>query len=725
MSSSESSPLFSPQWYRVSSLRPSISASVSVNCQSNRGQRWYLLSLNGQSKRVRINETAYQVIGRCDGSQSLDTVFKTLLQTDPESTASQPEIVELVGKLIVDGYLNCDEWPDLGVTLDEQNTKRRKEVRSRLNPIAPRVSLINPSRLLTRLDWLGKALFSALGFAVWLLVVVIGLLCATADIALIGAFANQWMQSPSMWLISALCFPVIKLVHEITHGLAVRRWGGNVTDAGMALLLLMPTPYVDASDANQFGSAYQRAWVSAAGIVAELAIAAVTIFLWSLLEDGMLRSVLFSCALIATVSTIFFNANPLVKLDGYYVLTDIARLPNLSQRSQQLWHGLFCKYLMKIGVPALDTANGERGWLLLYQPLSWLYRLCIFFWFSWWIGTYSMSVALVIATCAVLWLVVWPIAKLAAVPLQTGKPLTEASQSWLRLGALCCAFVVLSFIPIPDRTLAQGIVWTPEESIVRARHGGFVAPQPNPDNQLVLTNQVLLTMTDPVVDAQIDAIQSRMPGLQSAWLANLSGDDATRARHEQEQLRQAKRELAFAKDAKNRLQVTSPSHGLFRLNDQWRDMVDRYVNEGDMLGFIDRNQAPIVRVVLSQNQAARVRFATHARQTVAASIRFADSALNTQSAQLLQATPGPAIALPSAALASANGGQIEVRSDEPNSLTLLQPGYLIDVVTTDTLPAALGSRAWVRLDFGYKSAAGQLARWVKQLMNSETVSHFG
>ena len=696
-----------------------------MNCQSSRGQTWYLLSLNGQSKRVRVNETAYQVIGRCDGSQPLDAIFKTLLELDPESVASQTEIVEIAGKLVADGYLSCDEWPDPGTTLQEQQKKRNSEIRKRLNPVAPRISLINPNRHLARLDRLGPAIFSRGGFIVWLLLVLVGLSCVAFHTDQISAFSSQWLQSPGLWLISALCFPVIKLIHEITHGLAVRRWGGNVTDAGMALLLLMPTPYVDASDANQFGSSVQRAWVSAAGILSELAIAAIAIVLWSLIEDGSIRSALFSCALIASVSTIFFNANPLVRLDGYYVLTDLARLPNLSQRSQQLWRTTLARVLLNIELPTLNIARGELGWLIAYQPISWLYRLSIFGWFSWWVATYNMSAGLIIAACAVSWLVLWPIAKLAAIPYQTGKPLGETSHSWFRLGAVCAAFVVLGFIPIPDRTLAQGIVWTPEESIVRARHDGFIVAQPNPDDQLVKKDQVLLSIADPVVDADIDAIESRLPGLESVWLAKLSANNPGQARRDQEEHRQAKRELAFAQEAKKRLQIISPSQGRFRLNQQWRDMVDSFVSEGDMLGFVEREEAPVVRVVLSQNQAARIRFATSKQRAVAASIRFSDTTLNTQPAQLLQATPGPAAVLPSAALASTNGGQIEVSADEPGSLKPIQPSYLIDVIATGTPAAALGSRAWVRLDFGYKSAAGQLARWVRQLMNSETVSHFG
>ncbi len=724
MSNADSSPLFSAQWYRVSSLRPALDDSLQVNCQSSRGQRWYLLSLPGQSKRVRINETGYEVIGRCDGRQSLDNIFKALLQSDPESVASQTEVIELMGKLVADGYLSCDDWPDLETTLEEQDKKRKQERRKNLNPVAPRVSLINPNRQLAQLDPIGQFLFSKSGLLLWLCVLMLGSLAALTHTEQIRHHGVQWLASPSMWLISALCFPLVKLIHEVSHGLAVRRWGGEVTDAGIALLLLFPTPYVDASDANQFSRASQRAWVSAAGIVAELAIAAVAIIGWCLLEDGVMRNTLFSAALIASVSTLAFNANPLVRLDGYYVLSDLAGLPNLTQRSQQFWRATLSKYLLQIDLPGLNLADGERRWVQLYQPLSWLYRLSIFFWFSWWVSMYSMSAALVVASCAVAWLLLWPAAKLFALPFQTGKALSEATNSWLRLTTIGITLVALSLIPIPDRTLAQGIVWTPEESLVRARHQGFVRAQANPDKQSVENSQVLFALEDPIVDANIKAIESRLPGLQSAWIANLNTDPA-RARQNREAVNQAKRELAFAADAKSRLAVISPSRGQFRLHRQWQDMVDQFVNEGDLLGHVDRNEAPVVRVVLTQNQAARVRSATEQSRNVLASIRFANETTAVRAATLKQSTPGPATALPSAALATQNGGQIEVQADANEGLTPVHPSYLIDVVASEFVQTSLGSRAWVRLDFGTRSAAGQLVRWVRQLINSETISHFG
>ena len=117
----------------------------------------------------------------------------------------------------------------------------------------------------------------------------------------------------------------------------VRRFGGAVHEMGISLVFLTPAPYVDATAANGFASARQRAVVSAAGIMVELALAALAMGAWLLLGPGLLHDAALAVLLICSVSTLLFNANPLLRLDGYHLLCDALQLPNLALRSQAWW----------------------------------------------------------------------------------------------------------------------------------------------------------------------------------------------------------------------------------------------------------------------------------------------------------------------------------------------------------------------------------------------------
>ena len=141
-------------------------------------------------------------------------------------------------------------------------------------------------------------------------------------------------------LVMWLCFPVVKFLHELGHAYAVKNGGGEVHEMGIMLLVFTPVPYVDASAASGFRSKWRRALVGAAGMLTEILIAAVFIVVWVAAEPGWLRAIAFNVGLSAGVSTVIFNANPLLRFDGYYILSDLIEVPNLGARGNQYWRYL-------------------------------------------------------------------------------------------------------------------------------------------------------------------------------------------------------------------------------------------------------------------------------------------------------------------------------------------------------------------------------------------------
>ena len=156
------------------------------------------------------------------------------------------------------------------------------------------------------------------------------------------------MLTPKYLLMMWLFYPVIKSFHELGHGLAVKAWGGEVRETGVSILMLMPVPFVDASAASAFPEKHRRAAVGAAGMMVELFFAALATFVWLNVEDGFVRDIAFVLMVIGGVSTVLFNGNPLLRFDGYYVLSDLLDVPNLGPRSNAYVAYLAQRYLLKI-----------------------------------------------------------------------------------------------------------------------------------------------------------------------------------------------------------------------------------------------------------------------------------------------------------------------------------------------------------------------------------------
>jgi putative peptide zinc metalloprotease protein len=156
---------------------------------------------------------------------------------------------------------------------------------------------------------------------------------------------------------------VVKLLHELGHGLACRRFGGECHELGLLFVGFVPLLYCDVSDSWRFADRRQRMLVSAAGILTELLLAAVAGLLWSITRPGMLHMFLLNVMLICSLNTLLVNGNPLLRYDGYYVLSDALNIPNLAGRSREALLAVFDRVVL--GLASVSEGGSFRRRLLL------------------------------------------------------------------------------------------------------------------------------------------------------------------------------------------------------------------------------------------------------------------------------------------------------------------------------------------------------------------------
>jgi putative peptide zinc metalloprotease protein len=181
---------------------------------------------------------------------------------------------------------------------------------------------------------------------------------------------------------------------------------------GIMLLVLTPIPYVDASSASAFREKRKRVLVGGFGMIVELFVASLALFLWINAEPGTFRAILYNIVLIASVSTVLFNGNPLLRYDAYYILADLLEIPNLGTRGMQYMSYLLQRYLF--GVPDLDpplSTSGERFWFVTYTVASFIYRIFIYAAIILFIAGKFFVVGMLMAAWAVVTMIILPAGK--------------------------------------------------------------------------------------------------------------------------------------------------------------------------------------------------------------------------------------------------------------------------------------------------------------------------
>lgn len=712
-----STPLLSPHWYRVGGLRPRLRSGVQVVRQRIRGERWAVLTDPVSGRHLRFDSRAWAWIAACDGSRSLDDIWHE--RADDRDALTQDEALALVAHAFQAQLLLADVSPEADAVLRALARQRRRRRRQTVNPLAFRVPLVNPDAFLKRhlhwVTWLpGAGVAALLGV---LAVAAMGVLVAEG--AALAAHLKALLQSSRFWLLSWLLYPAMKVVHELAHAFAVRRHGGAVPAMGITLLMLTPVPYVDASASTAFSGKWQRAGVAAAGIAAELTLAALALVAWWALEPGLARDAALTVVAVGGVSTLLVNGNPLLRFDGYHVATDLLELPNLAVRSRQWWLLLVRRGLGAHGVRPLRTARGETPWLVAYAPLSWamqglLLAVAVGVMASW--STWLAAMLLLLAAWLLLARPAWKALRwlMTAGELQGGR----ARAGVVMAGIAAVAGLAVTALPLPHRVHAPGIVWLPDDALVRLDADGFIARIAAVDGQRVEPGMLIATLVN-------DATLTRHAALQAEWQqlrieqASRFDNDAAGSARAADRARYLAHELERSAARVAALEVRAPRAGRLVL-DPLRIGPGLYMRQGELLGHILPDGPPLVRAFVHNDHLGLVAGAPGdgARPAAAGRVHFAQGGAPVAAARTAAAVQASR-ELPSLALSEAFGGSIALDPSEapPGAPMRLaaEPRLRVDLQLPEGVRAPVGARVLVEFDSGPITPARWMAAQLRRL----------
>ncbi|MBL8385604.1 MAG: PqqD family peptide modification chaperone, partial [Burkholderiales bacterium] len=651
---SEHSALLSTNWYRVAGLRPRLRGHVRIHRHAYRGEVWYVMEDRVGGKYHRFNPPSYRVISLMDGRRDMAALWKRLTDQIAEDTPAQEEVIRLLGQLHAADLILCDVNPDVAELFERGSRERRRRFMSRfLNPISLRFALWDPDRVLARLVARMRPLFGPWGVALWLVVVLPALALAPTRWSELTRNLGEQMLAFDNLLIMALVFPLVKICHEMGHGLATRARGGEVHEMGVMLLVFFPIPYVEASSSAAFVRKSDRMLVGAAGMLTELFIAALAFYLWLLLEPGLLRSLTYNALVLASITTLIFNANPLLRYDGYYILADWLEIPNLGTRANQYWQHLAQRYLF--GVTQVDPPQatpGERRWFIAYAPLAFVYRMVVLFGIAVFVAQQYFFLGVLLAIWGLVASIGLPMFK-GVRALRTG-PQFAARAVRVRAvltGTLALLLAVLLVLPLPRHTEAEGVVWLPEQAILRAGAGGFVADIVAVPGQRMRAGDLVAVSHDPELASALAAQRARLEEARARHEAAWGVKPAQAGQLEEAVRREAAGVARLEEEAA--LLTTRAQAGGALVIEQPGDMPGRFLRKGDVVGYVVGEFVPLVRVVVPQSHVDLVRMATRGVE-----VRLAQDMARIWPARLVREVPKAGKDLPSPALGQSGGGPI-------------------------------------------------------------------
>jgi putative peptide zinc metalloprotease protein len=452
----------------VSSSSRKLSIRVRPDLKARRqryqGRNYWVVKDPVGLQYFRFEEEEFAILQMLDGDSSLDDIAERFEAEFPPQTIRVEELQNFIGMLHRSGLVLSDA-PGQGVQLKERRDEKKwKELLSAAsNILAFRMRGIDPEKLL---NWLypyvrwfftPAATFGALMLATAALTLVL----VQFDVfqARLPSFHSFF--AAQNWMALAGTLMATKILHEFGHGMSCKHFGGECHEMGVMFLVLTPCLYCNVSDSWMLANRWHRAAIGAAGMYVEICLASICTFIWWFSEPGPLHYFALNVMFVSSVSTVMFNANPLLRYDGYYILSDILEIPNLRQKASTILNRKLGKWCLGLEEPD-DPFLPKRHQLLfaLYTIASFLYRWVVLFGILYFLNKvfepYGLKILGQALACASLYGLIampsWAVYKFFRVPGRWSK--VKRVRMYVSLALLAAAVSAIFLVPLPSRVWA-------------------------------------------------------------------------------------------------------------------------------------------------------------------------------------------------------------------------------------------------------------------------------
>lgn len=696
-------------WDKISQLKPKLRSHVKFYQHVYRKRTWHIIADTLSSSHFRCTELVFQFIQCLDGSHNIEQAYQHCRALGGELAPEQADILKVIATLQIKDLLHGDMPVSVqDLYLRYNNHKRQQKMRIWSRPLSFKLSLWDPDKWLEKVTPLFAGIFKRS-----LLILCVSLIALGSSVAfghwqaLTEHFSMRFMDPQNLVLIWLL-YPLVKFIHELGHAIATKYWGGEVHDMGVLFIVFMPVPYVDASTSHQFSDKHQRMLVAAAGIFIELLLAALGILFWLIMDDSIARDIAFNIALVAGLSTLFVNGNPLLRFDGYYVFSDAIEIPNLASRSSKYLGYLCQRFLLGLDHSTLPnpsplTADGERYWFVFYGLAAGVYRLIISFSIAFFVASHYFIIGAMLALWYLLQQLLWPTFSALTALLIVAKENNRLRRLAFTCLLLSLLVALLLFYPLHWNSHIEGIIRLPETASVRAKSSGFMKGIVKNNDEKVQVGDILFELENPELIIKAQLIKAQIMELKirenQAFMQQPLASQVIKL-----DIEHAQATLADVQTQIDALSVKSPSAGVMSIPTAL-DMPGRFYRKGQILAYVIDLSKVSIKAIIPQDKFEKLNIGGTNWQ-----VKLNSQPMHTFNARIGQELPQASYKLPSAKLGSAEGGDIMVDARDKEGRTVLEAVYQVELMIPNYTEHYLAAKVVVKVQHQSENLATYLYR---------------
>ncbi len=506
-------------------MRPDLSARL----HRYHGKTYWVVKEPVGLSYFRFHEEEYAILCMLDGHSSLEDIKEKFEDEYTPQKITFQDLQQFIGMLHRSGLLISDS-PGQGRQLKRRrDEKKKREWMGRLtNIFALRFRGIDPK-------WIFDVIYPFVAWffrpAAMVMVLVFGLSALTLVAAEFDVFQARLPTfheffGPANWIYLGATMAIVKVLHEFGHGLSCRHYGGECHEIGVMFLVFTPCLYCNVSDSWMLPNKWQRAFIGAAGMYVEIFLASIATYLWWFSEPGLLNHLALSVMFICSVSTVVFNGNPLLRFDGYYILMDLAEIPNLRQKATEILKRFVLGTCLGIEQQENPFLPQRRKLLFAIYTIAaviyrWVVTFSILFFLNKVLEPYGLKIlGQAIAAAGLFGLIVQPIWQMAKFLYTPGR-MHKVKKPRLVASAAVVVAVLLAFLflPLPFHIQCQLEVQPRGATPVFAGVPGKITEVAVQPGSAVKAGEVLAKLDN--IDLQLEVL--KLEGEQSRLETELSG----------------------------------------------------------------------------------------------------------------------------------------------------------------------------------------------------------
>jgi len=538
-----------------------------VECQ---GGEYFVIKDPVALKYYRLDPEHYHVLGLLNGQRSLDEVRDDLHTVFPYARPTLPELQGVVVDLHTKGLVASNRSGQGNVLIEKRTKARTQQFWGVLkNILSLRLPGWDPERTLRALHP-----FVAWLYQPWAIVLQV-LLVGAAWLLLMIQFDHfrrllpefqQFFGWPNLlWLYLTLAFT--KVLHELGHGMTCRHFGGECHEIGVIVLVFSPTLYCEVSDSWMLPNKWHRIAIGAAGMWVESVLASLALFAWWFSTPGLFNYLCLNVFFVSTITTVIFNLNPLMRYDGYYMLSDLLEIPNMAEKAQSLLRNTFAKTCLGLDLredPFMPQRG--RGWFVLYAISSAMYRWVVLFGITLFLYTvlkpYELqSIGVTLACMSLAGIVgnlVFVLYRLLTMP--RSEPLSRPRMGASALAVLALVAALMA-IPLPWHVVSPFYIEPHDVRYVQNSVPGTIEHVAVRPGERVEPQQTLLVLADPEKQLKLNEIEAQARAQRVEIDKRRTLDDAPGELVARQQLESLERQIADYQKQLALLELKAPIAG--------------------------------------------------------------------------------------------------------------------------------------------------------------------